>query len=88
MTDKNNSFELVLETEQKKIGLRFRQIRKGLGYSSHETFAYDFGLDRAQYGKIEAGTSNLTIKVFIKYLNAIKFSFPEFFDEEYANIEI
>lgn len=87
MTQENSNFELILETEQKKIGLRFRQIRKGMGYSSHEAFAYDFGLDRAQYGKIEAGASNLTIKVFIKYLNAIKFSFPDFFNEEYKNVK-
>lgn len=54
---------LILEIEQKKIGIRFKQLRKEKGYSSHETFAYDHGLDRAQYGKIEAVTC------FISYLS-------------------
>lgn len=88
MKEKNENSELILEIEQKKIGLRFRQIRKGLGYSSHEIFAYDYGLDRAQYGKIEAGTANMTLKVFIKHLNAVGYTFSEFFDEDYDNMEI
>lgn len=83
--ESNNKKELLdLEIEKKKIGARFRQIRKDKGYSSHETFAYDNGLDRAQYGKIEAGTANLTLKVFVKYLNAVGMSFTEFFSEEYG----
>jgi transcriptional regulator with XRE-family HTH domain len=70
-----------------KMSLRFKHLRKQKGYSSHETFAYDYGLDRAQYGKIEAGASNMTLKVFIKHLNAIGISFREFFNEEYENTE-
>ena len=59
-----------------------------MSYSSHETFAYDYNLDRAQYGKIEAGSSNMTLKVFIKHLNAICYPFPEFFNEDYYSIEL
>lgn len=87
MEQKNNK-SLVLDIEQKKIGLRLKQIRKSMGYSSHESFAYDYNLDRAQYGKIEAGSSNMTLKVLIKHLNAIDYSFTEFFDENYDSIKI
>jgi transcriptional regulator with XRE-family HTH domain len=78
MKKKNEDLGLILEVEQKKIGLRFKHLRKQKGYSSHETFAY---------GKIEAGASNMTLKVFIKHLNAIGISFREFFNEEYENTE-
>ncbi|HBW81380.1 MAG TPA: transcriptional regulator [Sphingobacterium sp.] len=88
MEHKNNNKILVLDVEQKLIGLRFKQIRKTMGYSSHENFAYDYNLDRAQYGKIEAGSSNMTLKVFIKHLNAIGYSFPEFFNEDYDSIKL
>lgn len=86
MKQKKENLKLILEIEQKKIGLRFRQLRKNLDYSSHESFAYDRGLDRAQYGKVEAGTSNMTLKVFIKHLNAIDISFSDFFNEDYDAI--
>lgn len=80
--------ELNLEVEKKKIGIRFRQLRKEKGYSSHENFAYEHKLDRAQYGKIEAGAANLTLKVFVKHLNVMKISFSDFFNDEYDSIEI
>lgn len=88
MKQKKESLKLILEIEQKRIGMRFKQLRKARGYSSHEMFAYDHGLDRAQYGKIEAGAANMTLKVFIKHLNAIEGSFSEFFNEDYENIDI
>lgn len=79
--------QLDLEVEKKKIGMRFKQLRKEMGYTSHETFAYENNLDRAQYGKIEAGSANLTLKVFVKHLNVLKVSFPVFFNEDYDKIE-
>ncbi|WP_367210059.1 helix-turn-helix domain-containing protein [Sphingobacterium sp. R2] len=85
MEQKSNRL-LILDVEQKKIGIRFKQIRKSMGYSSHESFAYDYNLDRAQYGKIEAGSSNMTLKVLIKHLNAIGYSLSEFFDQKYYEI--
>lgn len=88
MATSNDYNEIDLEIEKKKIGIRFRQIRKDLGYTSHEAFAYDHDLDRSQYGKIETGKFNLTLRVLVRALNAIKYSFSEFFNEEYDSIEI
>lgn len=76
------------EEEKIKIGIRCRQIRKGLGYSSHETFAYERDLDRSQYGKIESGGFNLTLKVLVRVLNALNVSFVEFFNEDYRQIKL
>lgn len=78
--------QIDLKTEQKRIGLRFRQLRMELGYTSHETFSYDYELDRSQYGKIEAGSSNLTLKIFVRHLKAFKMTFTEFFNDEYEKI--
>lgn len=38
-----------------KISTKIRKIRKEKGYKSHETFAYEHGIDRTQWGKIERG---------------------------------
>lgn len=88
MKTNKEHIELNLDIEKKKIGVRFRQLRKEKGYTSHEIFAYDYKLDRAQYGKIEAGSANLTLKVFVKHLNVMEISFSEFFNEEYDKITI
>lgn len=88
MKTKKEYTELALELEKKKIGIRFRNLRKEMGYSSHESFAYEHNLDRAQYGKIEAGSANLTLKVFVKHLNTFKISFSDFFNETYDKIEV
>ncbi|MBV2228495.1 helix-turn-helix domain-containing protein [Sphingobacterium sp. UDSM-2020] len=88
MATRKDFTEIDLEIEQRKIGIRFRQIRKSLGYTSHEAFAYDHDLDRSQYGKIETGKYNLTLRVLVRVLNAIKLSFSEFFNEEYDDIEL
>jgi len=88
MENSRKNADLNLEIEKKKIGVRFRQLRKEMGYTSHETFAYDNNLDRAQYGKIEAGSANLTLKVFIKHLNVMRVSFSEFFNEDYDKIDL
>lgn len=79
---------LDLENEKKKIGIRCRQLRKSLGYSSHENFAYKHEIDRSQYGKIENGKFNLTLKVLLRVLNAMNKTLPEFFNEEYDNIKV
>lgn len=72
--------------EKKRIGLRLKQIRKALGYNSHENFAYDHGIDRAQYGKYEAGSSNITLSTLIKLLNHMKINLSDFFNDDYKQI--
>lgn len=86
---KNTGFnEIDPEEEKKRIGIRLRHLRKSMGYTSHETFAYEHGFDRAQYGKYEAGSLNITVGTLIKILNKMKITLPEFFNEDYNAIDV
>ena len=85
---RNLHSELDFSKEKKKIGLRLKQIRKKHGYTSHETFAYEIGVDRAQYGKYEAGSSNITLGTLIKLLNKLQTRLSDFFNEEYDKIKV
>jgi len=83
MSKKDDFSNIDTTFELKKIGMRLKQVRKELGYSSHETFAYSHGLDRAQYGKYEAGSSNITLGTLIRILNVTKITLSQFFNDEY-----
>ncbi|MEQ9404801.1 MAG: helix-turn-helix transcriptional regulator [Cyclobacteriaceae bacterium] len=57
-----------------------RQLREKTGYTSYETFAYEKGLPRAQYGRYEKG-ENLKYSNLIKVIKALGVSIDEFFSE-------
>lgn len=63
-----------------KIGARIRELRKGNGYTNHDLFAYDHGLDRTQYSKYERG-ADMRISSLIKVLAALDISPAEFFKD-------
>lgn len=75
--------QLTSEKELKKIGLRLKGLRKSKGFSSPDKFSYENNLNRSQYGKYEAGTTNITIATLINILNCFGVSLSEFFDEEF-----
>jgi len=62
-----------------KIGNRLRDLRKAKGYSSYETFAFDFEIPRMQYWRLEKGKTNLTIRTLEKLLKIHNISFKDFF---------
>ncbi|HCW07522.1 MAG TPA: hypothetical protein DGG95_09190 [Cytophagales bacterium] len=62
------------------ISNRLKDLRKGLGYTSYETFALDYGLDRKQYWRIENG-SNITIRTLVKILEIHEKDLIVFFKE-------
>jgi transcriptional regulator with XRE-family HTH domain len=64
------------------IGQKLTALRKKKGYTSHETFAYDFDLPRVHYWRIEKGKVNLTIKSLLKILSIHKITLDEFFAEK------
>ena len=80
--------EANIDDEKKRIGIRLRQIRKSLGFTSHETFAYENGFDRAQYGKYEAGSLNITLGSLLRILNKMSVTLSTFFNEEYDEIDV
>jgi len=82
-TPKRNPDSNVLPKDIKKIGIRLKTIRKGLGFSNSDKFANHYDLDRAQYGKYESGSQDLRISSLLRILEKINMSISSFFNEEY-----
>ncbi|RZK52934.1 MAG: XRE family transcriptional regulator [Pedobacter sp.] len=71
-----------VEKELVKIGSKLKFLRKERGYSSPDKFAYIHGINRSQYGKYEAGRTNLTIATLLGILQHFEISLEEFFAKE------
>ena len=56
---------------------KLKQMRIDSGYSSYETFAWEKGINRVQYWRIEKG-SNITLTSLLKVLDIHKISLSEF----------
>ncbi len=81
----DNSEKLLKENIEKeliKIGDKLKKLRKAKGYSSPDKFAYDYGLNRSQYGKYEAGRTNITIATLLGILRHFDIDLEEFFENE------
>jgi transcriptional regulator with XRE-family HTH domain len=63
----------------KRIGERMKEIRKEKGYKNYETFAYEKGLPRAQYGRYERG-ADMTLSNLMKVLDAFDMTLEDFFE--------
>lgn len=61
-----------------RIAKRLIYLRKNAGYKSYETFAFDHGIARQQYWRLERG-ENFTIKSLLKVLEAHQITIEEFF---------
>lgn len=62
----------------KLIANKIRQLRIEAGYSSHENFAWDNGLSRVQYWRVESG-ANITLKTLLNILDIHKMTLEDFF---------
>ena len=71
--------EIDIEPLAKKIGERIRQLRVEAGYSSYESFAWEYGINRMSYWKMEQGT-NFTLKSLMRILQAHEVNLSTFFD--------
>lgn len=69
----------LLNLTLEQIGERLAELRKELGYTSYETFAYDHEIPRMQYWRMEKGKVNITIKSLLKILSIHQVSLVEFF---------
>ena len=63
-----------------KIAHKIKELRCQKGYSSHENFAWDNNISRAQYWRIENG-SNITMKTLLSILDIHEVSLKEFFKD-------
>jgi transcriptional regulator with XRE-family HTH domain len=68
------------EDQLVKLGARIKALRIKAGYTSYETFAYEHGLPRAQYGRYEQG-KDLRFSSLAKVIAAFKMTMQEFFEE-------
>lgn len=64
--------------EFKMIASRLRELRKSKGYSNYEHIAFDLGMSRSQYWKLESG-ANFELKTLIKICRLLDVSLEEFF---------
>lgn len=73
---KEKSVQKTLED----IGHKLAQLRKKKGYTSYESFAYDYDLPRAHYWRMEKGKVNITIRSLQRILSIHKVTMEEFFN--------
>ena len=67
----------------KSIGDNLKKRRKILEFTSGEDFAYEYGINRSQYGKYEAGSQDMQIGTLLKIVNAMGLTLQEFFSEDF-----
>ncbi|MCW5912067.1 MAG: helix-turn-helix transcriptional regulator [Cyclobacteriaceae bacterium] len=72
--------EAAFQKQLAKIGEKLAELRKKKGYTSHETFAYDYDLSRVQYWRIEKGKSNLTLRSLCNLLEIHGIGLKDFFN--------
>jgi hypothetical protein len=77
---KNNKKIYDKEEYIDKMAKRLRELRTAKGYTSHETFAYEHNIPRAQYGRYERGT-DLRFSSLLKIVQAFDMTLEEFFSE-------
>lgn len=81
MAKKNtNESKTDINPRMKIIGDKLRRLRVEAGHSSYETFAWDKGIGRMQYWRMERG-SNFTFASLFKVLDAHGMSLADFFAE-------
>lgn len=68
------------EKQLLNLGERFKKLRKEMGFSNYEHFAYENELSRSQYGRYENG-EDLRFSSLLKVLKAMNVSLKDFFSE-------
>lgn len=66
--------------ELELISERLKEIRKQKGFSNYEHIAFELGMSRSAYWRLENG-ANFNLKTLIKVLRLLDVSLEEFFQE-------
>jgi transcriptional regulator with XRE-family HTH domain len=64
----------------RKLAGRLRQLRKSKGLSQ-EDLAYESGLGRSYYWRVEQGLINVTLETLVKLCNALKVEIVDLFQK-------
>ena len=70
----------VFEQDFQWISKRLKQLRKEKGFKNHEHFAYELGMSRSSYWRIEKG-SNFEMKTLFRICKLLGISVQEFFTD-------
>jgi transcriptional regulator with XRE-family HTH domain len=70
----------VFEQDFQWISKRLKQLRKEKGFKNYEHFAYELGMSRSSYWRIEKG-SNFEMKTLFRICKLLGISVQEFFTE-------
>ncbi len=65
-----------------KLAARIKAIRKSLGYTNADFFAYENGISRSQYARYENG-EDIRYSSLMKIIKAFKMTPEQFFSEEF-----
>jgi transcriptional regulator with XRE-family HTH domain len=60
------------------VGNRLKQVRKEKGFKNYEHIAYELGMSRSAYWRLENG-DNFSLKTLIKVCKLLEVTFEEFF---------
>lgn len=75
---KKKTIDEEMQRDLRDIGSALRQLRRDAGYSSHEAFAFDHNIARAQYLSYEHGR-NMQLSTLIAILRCHNLTLGEFF---------
>lgn len=73
-----NSIENLKLPELKAIALRLKELRKSKGYSNYEHIAFELGMSRSAYWRLETG-ANFELKTLIKICKLLEVTLEDFF---------
>ncbi len=73
-----NSSENLKLPELQTIALRLKELRKLKGYANYEHIAFELGMSRSAYWRLETG-ANFELKTLIKICRLLDISLEEFF---------
>lgn len=73
-----NSTENPKEPEYEAIASRLKELRKEKGYLNYEHIAFELGMSRSAYWRLETGV-NFELKTLIKVCRLLDVSLEEFF---------
>ena len=66
------------------ISKRLKELRKEKGFNNYEHFAYELGMSRSAYWRIEKG-SNFEMKTLFRICKLLEISVQEFFNFDPKN---
>ncbi len=74
----DKSVEKSKEPEYLAIAKRLKELRKSKGYSNYEHIAFELGMSRSAYWRLETGV-NFELKTLIKICILLEITLEDFF---------